>query len=66
MKNLDFSKASPKALDALAKASKAVDVFLKAHPKKLTDSEHKTLRKLLSNRASALSKVIGSTVHTIF
>lgn len=66
MNKLDFSKADPKALEILAKASKAVDDFLKAHPKKLSNSQHNTLRLLLSDRAAALSKVIGSTVHTIF
>lgn len=60
------SNTDPKALEAVAVAAKAVNDFLKAHPKKLTPDEHGILRTLLSNRASAMSKVLGKTVHTIF
>ena len=66
MNTLDFSKASKGALNRLAKASANVEKFCKKHPKKLTTSQHKTLRGLLSKRASALSKCLGTKVHSLF
>ena len=66
MGKLDFSKSSPKALKQLGEIQKKINVFCKAHPKKLTERQHKTLRNLLSQRASALSECLGTKVHSLF
>lgn len=66
MSILNFSNASKSALKRLSKASNAVDKFCRKHPKKLTNGQHKTLRKLLSKRAAALSKCAGVKIHSLF
>ncbi len=66
MKKLDFSKSSPESLERLSKVQGAIDDFCKAHPKNLTDGQHKELRSLLSERASALSEALGTKIHSLF
>ena len=43
MGKLDFSKSSPQALKRLGKIQEKINVFCKAHPKKLTEKQHQTL-----------------------
>lgn len=52
--------------DLLYSADQAVRSFCKEHKGNLSDSEHKQLRKLLHNRADAMSKVMGVKVHSLF
>jgi len=54
------------ALKNLSNAQKNVDKFLKKHPGKTNDKQHAELRKLLSKRASALSKATGTKIHSLF
>ena len=66
MSILNFSNASKSALKRLSKVSMSIDKFCKKHPKNLTTGQHKTLRKLLSKRAEALSKCAGVRIHSLF
>ena len=66
MKKLNFNNTSKSSLDRLSKAQSAIDSFCKAHPKKLTSKQHTQLRSLLSERASALTEVLGEKVHSLF
>lgn len=51
--------------DDVYNADKAVRDFGKNHPKDLSEDEHKTLRKLLDNRARAMSDALGVEIHSI-
>lgn len=65
MKKLVFN-GNKRSIKHLSKVQKSVDKFLKKHPGELTKHGHKTLRKLLSKRAKALSKATGMKVHSLF
>ena len=65
MKQLVFN-GSKRSIKNLSKVQKSVDRFLKKHPGELSKRGHKTLRKLLSKRAKALSKATGMKVHSLF
>ena len=66
MNKLDFSKSSPASLERLSKVQSKIDHFCKAHPKKLTERQHKELRSLLNERASALTDALGVKVSSLF
>lgn len=66
MKKLDFSKSTPASLERLSKVQGQIDDFCKAHPKKLTDGQHKELRSLMSERAAALTDALGVKVNSLF
>lgn len=57
---------SKHSIRKLASAQKAVDRFLKRHPGQLSNRGHVKLRKLLSNRARALSAASRMKVHSLF
>lgn len=57
---------NPKALKKLSKVQGEIDSFIKKHPGKMTDRQHKRLRKLFSKRASALSDATGLKIHSLF
>ena len=59
-------KNDKKALEKLSKAEKNIDNFLKKHQKSLNKQEHKEFKKLLNNRASALSEATGLKIHSLF
>ena len=59
-------KDDKKSLKRLTKAQSAVDKFSKKHSGSLSKREHKKFRKLLSNRASALSGATGMKIHSLF
>lgn len=65
MNKLIFN-GSKRSVKRLYKIQKSVDKFLKKHPDNLSKRGHKTLRKLLSKRAKALSKATGMKVHSLF
>lgn len=65
MKQLVFN-GSKRSIKNLSKVQKTIDRFLKKHPSELSKRGHKTLRKLLSKRAKALSKATGMKVHSLF
>ena len=54
-----------KAIKRLAKAQYSIEKFSSAHPGKLNKRQHKKLQRLLNNRANALSKATGFTIHSI-
>lgn len=66
MKKLDFSKSSPASLERLSKVQSEIDDFCKEHPKELTEEQHKELRSLLSERASALTEALGVKISSAF
>ena len=53
------------ALKRLSNAQSAIDNYSKSH-KKMNKKEHAEFRKLLSNRASALSDATGMKIHSLF
>lgn len=53
------------ASDRLSNAQNAIDAYSKSHPKKFTEAEHTEFRKLLNERASALSEATGMKIHSI-
>lgn len=53
-------------LDKLSRAAQAVEDYSAAHPKTFTEEQHKEFRKLLSNRAAALSEATGMKIHSLF
>jgi len=55
-----------RALKRLAKVQKSIDKFCKSHPGSFNKRQHKKFRKLLSKRASALSKATGMKIHSLF
>lgn len=65
MKELVFS-GSKRSIKKLSKVQQSIDKFLKKNPGNLNKRGHKTLRKLLSKRAKALSKATGMKVRSIF
>lgn len=65
MKQLVFS-GSKSSIRKLSKVQKSIDGFLKKHPGELSKRGHRTLRKLLSKRAGALSKATGMKIHSLF
>ena len=62
MKKLVFN-GSKHSVRRLSKAQKSIDRFLKRHPSELSKHGHRTLKKLFSKRAKALSKATGMKVH---
>lgn len=59
-------KDDEKAIKRLLKAQNAIDKFSKKHPGSFSEKDHKKFRKLLNNRASALSKATGIKIHSLF
>lgn len=53
-------------MSKLFKVQKSIDKFLKRHPSNLSRHGHKTLRRMLNNRAKALSKASGMKIHSLF
>jgi len=53
-------------LDKLSKATQAVADYAAAHPTPFSDEQHKEYRKLLSDKASALSEATGLKIHSLF
>ena len=53
-------------LDKLSKAAQAVEDYSVAHPQAFTEKQHKEFRKLLTNRAAALSEATGVKIHSLF
>ena len=51
--------------DDLYKADQAVRNFCDNHPGDLSEAEHEELRTLLQERASAMSDVLGTTIHSV-
>ncbi len=64
-KELKF-RDNPAAIERLSKAQGAVDKYTKEHPRNLNEKEHKEFRKLLNERASALSEATGMKIHSLF
>lgn len=62
---INMSKAPKKNGDDLYNTDQAVRDFCKSHGKKLTDDEHQELGKLLKERASAISDVLGAKVSSV-
>lgn len=63
-KKLKF-RNDPAALERLSNAANAIEVFTDSHPNELSEEEHKELRSLLRERASALSDATGLKIHSI-
>lgn len=65
MKKLQF-KNDEKAINRLSKAQSAIDEYSASHPNELSEKEHKEFRKLLNERADALSEATGMKIHSLF
>lgn len=65
MKKLKLTKDKA-ILERLSRASQAVEDYSATHPNTFTDEQHKEFRKLLSNRAEALSEATGMKIHSLF
>ena len=59
-------KDDKKALKRLSKAQSAVEKFSKKHSGTFSKKEHKKFRKLLNNRALALSEATAMKIHSLF
>lgn len=65
MHKLQLTK-DKKILAKLSRAAQAVEDYSAAHPKEFTEEQHKEFRKLLSDRAAALSEATGMKIHSLF
>lgn len=65
MPKLKFTKDKG-ALERLSKAQTAIDNYTSSHQGRMSDDEHKEFRKLLSDRAAALSEATGLKISSLF
>ncbi len=66
MADYGVNDSNKEALLKLEMVDKAIDDFEKTHTGELNEYEHQELRGLLSDRADAMSKVLGVKVHSLF
>ena len=65
MPELKF-KDDKKALRKLSRVQNKIDKFISKRPGEMSNRDHIKLRKLLKNRAKALSNATGMEIHSLF